>query len=285
MEDTHNKQTNKHPKFNFLGVHLIDLPPCASPRYTWEHQHDSLPALSLQLGTPLQFAVLHLCRCSHRVYVHDVVVQKLLAVTQSNESSMRALWKQKTTAKFMPFQTPNPEGYGRTCGGTRVVPLRVPEHTYMHIFIMLSVCNEWIYLFISCDGDEGLGRLAAYLVNQHGGWSHPRYSIHFYQQDLRGGKNTQWNSPPTTFRDEPSRVHNSSTFHTSPLRTLTNASMREKPSKPREFAIISMLCLHLCRASSLHNDTGAKDYNNVNAWCFGLGDINQTPTEPKKKKE
>jgi hypothetical protein len=50
--------------------------------------------------------------------------------------------------------------------------------------------------------------------------------------------------------------------HTSPLRTLTNASMREKPSKPREFAMISILLLHLCRASSLHK---AKRYNNVKA--------------------
>lgn len=53
-------------------------------------------------------------------------------------------------------------------------------------------------------------------------------------------------------------------IHTSPLRTLTNASMREKPSKPRAFAMVSILFLHLCRASSLQkaniiNTRGVQD--------------------------
>ena len=56
-----------------------------------------------------------------------------------------------------------------------------------------------------------------------------------------------------TTRSNNYHLHLSTTFHihTSPLRTLTNASMREKPSKPRAFAMISILFLHLCRASSL----------------------------------
>ena len=38
---------------------------------------------------------------------------------------------------------------------------------------------------------------------------------------------------------------------TSPLYAFTNASIREKPSKPKEFAIASIRCLHLCKASLL----------------------------------
>lgn len=41
---------------------------------------------------------------------------------------------------------------------------------------------------------------------------------------------------------------------TSPLSTLTNASIRENPSNCRVFAISSICCLHICKAFSLQKE-------------------------------
>ena len=40
---------------------------------------------------------------------------------------------------ILSFQTPNPEGYEKTCGGTRVVPLRVPAGNTTSSVVTLSI--------------------------------------------------------------------------------------------------------------------------------------------------